>query len=312
MARAMLGAPPVQRLPRPVLGRPKQKHMTIAAGFVCTDGVLLASDTLYSATGMGNKYGPKFWILEHGDVLVAFGGAGAEAGLLRTRDEIDRKLQPGQSRIRVVDIIDGALKKVSGKLPDDLAWKTHALVVVRVGGQSVLYENSGGSNMLSPVQQVCQCVGYGQSLGWYFARSLFRAGMSLKWARIVAAHLIRNVKDYVEDCDGDTHLIEVPHVGNASVVADQAIVADIEAYLGPISQAINAVLPDGTANDETLFARLTMVTEAINKALRSHVIQPRAGELSLQSGSTTVGFAQGMPLTLRLSPTLPPHDPEDE
>ena len=59
----------------------------IAAGFICTDGVLLASDTLYSNTGMGQKFGPKFWIINHGDLCVAFGGAGTEAGLLRARDE---------------------------------------------------------------------------------------------------------------------------------------------------------------------------------------------------------------------------------
>ena len=69
--------------------------MTIAAGFVCSDGILLASDTLYSGTGQGNKYGRKSWVLDRGDVLVCFGGAGTEGGLLRTRDEIDRKLKRG-------------------------------------------------------------------------------------------------------------------------------------------------------------------------------------------------------------------------
>ena len=104
--------------------------------------------------------------------------------------------------------------------------------------------------MLSPVQQMCQCVGYGQSLGWYFAASLLRSGMSLKWARIVAAHLTKNVKTYVEGCDGDTHLIEVPHAWAARVVTDQVEVAAIEEYLGPISLAINAVLPDPSVNEQ--------------------------------------------------------------
>jgi hypothetical protein len=135
--------------------------------------------------------------------------------------------------------------------------------------------------------------------------------MSLKWAQIVAAHLISNVKQFVEGCGGETHLIHVPHSGSANIVTDQREIADSERYLGPISHAINAVLPDGTTNDETVIARLRMVTSGIDKALRSHVIEPKTGGMILQSGSTTVSYYPGQtPLTLRVVPTQPPTDPE--
>jgi len=287
--------------------------MTIAAGFVCSDGVLLASDTLYSSTGMGLKYGPKFWILNHGDVLVAFGGAGSEAGLLRTRDEIDRKLSSGQSLIRVLDIIDSSLQKVSNKLPDHPDWKSHCLIAIRVNGQTLLYENSAGSNMLSPVQQACQCVGYAQSLGWYFAASLFHAGMSIRWAKIVAAHLVKNTKEYVETVGGDTHLVEVPHVGTPRRIENKSEIADLEAYLGPVAQAMTAVLPDETTNEETIRARLLIVKAAIDKAVRSMVIEPPTGGMTFQSGSTSFAYdASQTPLVLRLSATQPPQDSEEK
>lgn len=246
--------------------------MTIAAGFVCSDGVLLASDTLYSNTGMGLKYGRKFWILDHGDVLVAFGGSGMEAALLRTRDEIDRKLNPGMSRIKVVDTIDTALKKVHDKLPDHPDWKTYGLVVVRVGDVSVLYENAGGSNMLSPVQHKCQCVGYGRSLGWYFASTLFAEGASIKTARIVAAHLIKNVKEYSASCGGDTHLFEVPNIDSPREITNQDEIEKLELHLAPLVDAIKMMVPDGVTNQETIELRMRTIASAIAKAERTVAI----------------------------------------
>ena len=242
--------------------------MTIAAGFVCPDGILLASDTQYSNTGMGLRAGPKLWILDHGDILVVFGGAGSEARLLRTRDEIDRKLRPGMSRIRVVDAIDAVLQKVSGKLRHHADLNMQGLFAVRIHDDLVLYESQIGVDMLNPIGGGCQCVGYGQGLGWYFASSLFRAGMNLKWAKIVAAYLVKECKTYSEYCGGETHLIEIPRQGPATKIDDQDQIRALEGHLAPLGDALRIVLPgdDTDTSDSTLEHRLKMLTEAISKA----------------------------------------------
>jgi hypothetical protein len=268
--------------------------MTIAAGFICSDGILLASDTLYSGSGV-YKFGQKFWVMDRGDITVVFGGAGTGAGLTRAHAEIDRKLKAGMSRIRVVDLIDMVLKKVSDKLPDLPEWKTHALVAIRIGNENLLYENDAGANMLSEVRQPFQCVGYARSLGWYFARSLFKGGMSLKWARVIAAHLIANVKEYSEYCGGGTQFVEIPNVGQPQTVTDQSVIADLESYLAPLTRAMNAALPDGTSNEETVRARLLLVTDAINKAVRAQVL--------------SIGEA---PMAFRSDPPLPLTATQDE
>jgi len=243
--------------------------MTIAAGFVCTDGILLASDTLYSGTGMGRKYGSMFWALEHEDVLVVFGGAGTEGGLLRTRDEINRKLRPGMSRIKVVDIIDKALLKVAEKLPKDPNWQTEALVAIRTHDLPLeLYENASQSNMLSPVQHRCQCVGYAKSLGWYFASSIFRTDAPLGWAEIVAARVVRNVKEYSEYCEGDTHLVRVPTSGAAEFITDKTCIQPLEDHLAGIDGAMLMLMPgaDPNASELSRSARLKELNEAIKRA----------------------------------------------
>jgi 20S proteasome alpha/beta subunit len=242
--------------------------MTIAAGFVCTDGILLASDTLYSSEA--RRYGRKLWILDHGDVLVVFGGAGLGAGLRRTRDEIERKLKPGLSRAHIVDIIDTAITKVHAKLSLVPESKISVLVVIRTGDESILYENAE-LDMLSTVDHSYQCVGSGDGLGRYFASSLFRPGMSIRWAKIVAAHMIKKCKDHVAYCGGDTHLVEIPSLGAATFVDDQAQIQTYEQHLAEIDDAMRIVLPDNRANDDTLEYRLGTLNEAIRKARNTFV-----------------------------------------
>lgn len=199
--------------------------MTIAAGFVCSDGILLASDTLYSGAG---KHGRKFWELGYGNVSVVFGGAGLEVGLRRMRDEIGYDLQPGLARRSVIDIVDAALAKIHSKLPDTLESKTNALVVIRTADEDTrLYENQG-TNALSAVDHPSQCVGWGSSLGLYFARSLFRSTMSMEEAKVVAARLVANCKEYSDYCGGGTHLVEIPTLGAAKFITTRKEIKQIE------------------------------------------------------------------------------------
>jgi hypothetical protein len=184
----MLAAPLLQRIPR---RRREVLPMTIAAGFVCSDGVLLASDTQY--TGVEIRHGRKFWTLSVGDALVIVGGAGTEAALKRIREEAEDRLKPGMSKLQIVGAVEASLALVDQllQLPDDQ--KTELLVAIRIDNRTLLYENQGRGLGLSLVDYDSQCVGIGFSLGLYFVRSLFRPSMSIRWAKIIAAHLIKNV-----------------------------------------------------------------------------------------------------------------------
>jgi 20S proteasome alpha/beta subunit len=48
--------------------------MTIAAGFLCHDGIVLAADTLY--TGENKRDAAKLWIFQKGENVVGIAGAG--------------------------------------------------------------------------------------------------------------------------------------------------------------------------------------------------------------------------------------------
>ena len=286
--------------------------MTIAAGFVCSDGLLFASDTLYSGTH--HQFGRKLWTFQTDTVQIVCGGAGTKSGLQRTIDEIEGQLQPGLDRWGVLRVIESALQLVDEQLKPEFWDKTRLLVGTREAGKTQLHENDGGSYALTRLNGATQCVGAGDALGRYFAESLFRPVMSIKWAKIVAAHLVKNAKTHAPaSCGGDTHLVELPDSGDVQTIMDQAVVRALEAYLAPLEKVLGAVLPDHTTNDDTVLARLRMVTAAVDKALRSYVIEPTTGRAVFQSGSTSVLYDPAQtPLTLRLSPTQPPPDPEEK
>jgi len=238
--------------------------MTIAAGFKCSDGILVASDTLYSGA-VQQTYGSKLWLLHEDNPVVVFGGAARSiAALTRARDEIRRKLKPAMSIIAVVDRIDECLLKVNTKFGQADWPDVQALVGIRAEQQTVLYQNVATKVALSPVDLPTVCVGT-DSLGDYFAHSLFRADMPIRWAKVVAAHLVWNCKKYASGyCGGDTHLVEIPQEGPAVVTTNQQSIAALEAHLAGLDEAMRIVLPDGRANEDTLVQRLVIIKKAID------------------------------------------------
>jgi hypothetical protein len=169
--------------------------MTIAAGFICSDGVVLASDTLYS--GYQQQYGRKFWTLGKGTSLLILGGAGTEAGLKKIKERVEDALQKEMPPLKAVTVIEKAIKYTHALLKPRPDERTYLLIAIRVNGKARLYHNPAGEAVVIPFdQEVSHCVGVGFGLGLYFARYLFKDGMSMHWARIIAAHLIRNAKAY--------------------------------------------------------------------------------------------------------------------
>src|SRR5262245_19752714 len=106
--------------PRPSPPKPRQlpqrARMTIAAGFKCTDGILLASDTMYSGA-VQNTFGPKFWIVRKHDPAVVFGGTGTVGALTRARREMKRAIRKGMKVNDVLDATDDVLRRINEKFP---------------------------------------------------------------------------------------------------------------------------------------------------------------------------------------------------
>ena len=77
--------------------------------------------------------------------------------------------------------------------------------------------------------------------------------------------------------------MELRHNGQPQLVLEQDLIRREERYLGDLERAMQVVLPDGRANDDTLERRMLMLTDAIRKAGKSFAIKAESGTIELVS-----------------------------
>jgi hypothetical protein len=94
--------------------------------------------------------------------------------------------------------------------------------------------------------------------------------MPIAWAKIVAAHLVKQVKVYNSGwCAGDTHLIEMPTCGDVVFEKDQRAIGKLEGVLAEVDEAVRLVLPSPDTPDETLKFRLRILSPVIKTCGKS-------------------------------------------
>lgn len=248
--------------------------MTIAAGFVCTDGLLLASDTLF--TGVTKRFGRKLWANPFGsDGVVSVGGSATEAALLRIKDEIFTDVRPDLTEADILREADQIVQYViTAESSAGILDKPEILLGITTEGRSALYFSvNGGVFARLPPEAPVRCVGWATGLGQYVADRLCPPeGLPIKWAKVVGAYLVKQAVTYSGYCGGDTNLLEITNVGATKFIDDHDEIARLEAYLAEINDAVRVVLPDGRANDETLEHRLQTLNESIRRVRDSFVI----------------------------------------
>src|SRR5262249_38487582 len=119
--------------------------MTIAAGFQCRDGMVFASDSLF--TGATRSYCAKTWGFRAGDseTVIALSGAGTAILIRRIREEIKNRLAgkkpTTQEIIQHVDSVLFSMLHKSRVDPDDFA---EVLLAIRTPTGFELHENQRG------------------------------------------------------------------------------------------------------------------------------------------------------------------------
>jgi len=273
----------------------KTSPMTIGVGFLCSDGIVLASDTLY--TSQNKRHAAKLWSFRAGSVAVGMVGAGDAILIQALRAAIDRGLSADMSPDDVADMSAKAIRQIFENHfdPNDGEFSLWVLIGVRSGGQLVLFENRG-STTVAPIYGSSQCIGCGSSVGDYFADWLFGGGLSAQWARSVAASLIRQSKRYSDGCGGDTHILTIPLEGSPRLTP-QDQVAELEQQIAEIEDTMREVLVFGLGvvgvdiNQATRDVRRG-VLDQIRKVSRAHYAPIPAGKIVRADGSSTDLYAE--------------------
>lgn len=182
--------------------------MTIAAGFVCSDGIVLCSDTLISSDH--RRYGPKLWVHPASDVnwSVVVTGSGMHDDVVGLKDSIFASVTwttpPEELRSRIEEQIANYLKD---HRPTDQTYTANLLIAIRAAGESVLLGHTESKCARIPDYR---CIGGGRHLGSYLAGKFYQDDLSMGSAQLIAGMIVLEAIDYVEGCGGDVSIVSIP------------------------------------------------------------------------------------------------------
>lgn len=229
--------------------------MTIAAGFVVRDGILICSDSEHSSGGI-LTHEPKLVLAEFSSGKVIFASAGNADLAVGAIQKCVRALQSARGgRIKsdkdIADIIEKTVereyrKHVSAE-PDPNADSMYEILAAvwcekDPGKQAALYRTWQGS-----IRKVSRydCIGSGYYLGRYVIESMAGA-VDIERARVVATYTLAIAKQFVDGCGGNSHI--------ASLKNDGTVIGLSGPDTEPLEQAL------GTFHERTtrlLFSLLT-------------------------------------------------------
>ena len=228
--------------------------MTIAAGFVCRDGVVLGAGS--QVTGSTIKYSSdKVWVLSAPDAshCIAMAGAGDAVLIRALRDHLASYDESGRPQLAAAlagfsaaigrvprPPLDALVASLQRSLQDFYethiytypTWETTVYrrldfqLAIQIAGEAALFENSAST--LGRVD-TCVCIGSGSDIGQYIQATRFAPDMDMRDGRRVAPHLLQQVKT-CPDCGGESRILLVPGRGETAFVEPRHIIDDEQAW----------------------------------------------------------------------------------
>jgi hypothetical protein len=180
--------------------------MTIAFGFNCINGLVLATDSL-ETDGVTKRNVNKMWAHE---VSEDWGIAIASAGESDLADSFNDDLKEilGNSdfdEVRLFLKLRNAIKGVRRAYPD-AQFAFLAAIYSRPNLYCRLFRVNDESLHLGPVKRY-QSLGVGGSLASFLASQLFRMSMNVAEGVRLAAFILAIVKEHADGCGGPTSIV---------------------------------------------------------------------------------------------------------
>ncbi len=196
---------PIPRRPRPYPERLEEKEppMTIAAGFVCRDGIVICADS--EVTNDLDKYEESkiFTMASVTGPTVVFAGSGWTDFIKMTVSKIKIQGQFAKTADEIEEIIEDVVMKVHRNhirhYPSDPKPFISLLIGIKDGGDLRLLQTSGTS--IRPVT-VSAFLGAGETLGHYLSRGLSPEREPADKAALLAVQILEQVKSSVPGCGG--------------------------------------------------------------------------------------------------------------
>jgi hypothetical protein len=188
--------------------------MTIAAGFYCTDGLVLCSDTQETITGYAKVNTQKMTQIETPLYNTVFTGSGDSGLIDMTVQLMDQALalkKPSAAwqiedvlRESLVDTFNRYIAPWSQFSAEERPATPDLLIGLQFLSGALLYRASGTT--LRRVHE-SQCVGTGIVLGNSLIAQLFNPSMGIGQGWLVALYVLHQAKTWVDGCGGNTDIL---------------------------------------------------------------------------------------------------------
>jgi 20S proteasome alpha/beta subunit len=250
----------------------RERAMTIAAGFVCSDGLVLAADRLYS--GISRRFGKKLWWFPAGDTVVAIAGAGIGTYIRHFKEEMKHRVKDGDSIRQIVQHANDVVLPLQHRhrlAEPDEDWELDLLIGIRTPSAFLLYENQNSHTFL-PVEdeKQCRCIGCGSRIGVYLSEWLFDPSLSTHWATTIAAHALTQAIAGDPLCGGRRDILVVPAaLDRMPYEVDLIAINALTEQLSKIEKSVRDVLvyaPGSNLNEETIELRYKALEDAVRAA----------------------------------------------
>jgi len=202
--------------------------MTIAAGFVVRDGVLLCADTLYTPGG-AKLPGAKIVASEIpcGKVIFAFAGNAdfAQATIQKCLGSLRRKtpeqLATNAAIAAIVEkVLDSEYRRLVYNRPDrDQGTHDFRLLLACWNSSEEMASLYTSYETSIKACEEYDCFGAGYYLGNYLIRPMFHPTMSTEEAQIIATYAVARAKEYVEGCGDRTNIVTLKHDGTINGIS---------------------------------------------------------------------------------------------
>jgi 20S proteasome alpha/beta subunit len=196
--------------------------MTIAAGFVCDDSVLLCADTLYSGTA--KTHDKKVDSFDYPGGKVAFAIAGnsvyAWSAVNKLKEKLKKTADANLTPMLAERVLAGEYRRQIFSHPNrekDYGlpyWILLALWSNRHGVQLYVTDETS----MNPVESF-QCIGAGADLARYLIQPAFYSLMGMRGVWNLAAYALKAAKEYVDGCGGDSLFLVLENDGTIGVTS---------------------------------------------------------------------------------------------
>jgi 20S proteasome alpha/beta subunit len=222
MLKPLLFPPPKPFVPPRPKRLPRGKRLTIAAGFVCNDGLVLCADTQEVIPGYTKNEVNKIRMWKDSGLCIAITGAGDTELIENAGQLIETALTDAYSpnECRWKEDFQKIIERTFVKLFKDaiLPYATFPredrpyidlLIAIGVCGDATKYEVlfKASGTTVREIDFGAECIGSGTLVAKSLIERIYSSFLNLDDALIVACYILYHTKRWTDGCGGNTSVV---------------------------------------------------------------------------------------------------------